>query len=121
MTELAAARMPVTVTRRVLQPSRQPYHRWLTRPVSDAEAAQAYRANALFDAHRRLYFANLQAGCHDPGHLGIDGIACGRQLGGTGTGLGLMWGRSVSIAVNSSAFIRKKPALRCPDSPSCTS
>ncbi|MCO4699561.1 IS3 family transposase [Streptomyces sp. RO-S4] len=31
---------------------RQPYYRWLKRPVSDAELAEAYRANALFDAHR---------------------------------------------------------------------
>ncbi|GAB2841107.1 hypothetical protein GCM10027074_04380 [Streptomyces deserti] len=32
--------------------ARQPYYRWLTRPVTDAEMAEAYRANALFDAHR---------------------------------------------------------------------
>ncbi|WP_328419095.1 IS3 family transposase [Streptomyces sp. NBC_00443] len=54
--ELAAAaapcRVPVAVTCRVLGLARQPYYRWLTRPVTDAEMAGAYRANALFDAHR---------------------------------------------------------------------
>jgi len=35
----------------VLKLSRQPYYRWLTDPVTDAELAEAYRANALFDAH----------------------------------------------------------------------
>ncbi|MFJ3826261.1 IS3 family transposase [Streptomyces nodosus] len=54
--ELAAAaaphRVPVAVTCRVLGLARQPYYRWLDRPVTDAELAQAYRANALFDAHR---------------------------------------------------------------------
>lgn len=28
------------------------YYRWLASPVTDAELAAAYRANALFDAHR---------------------------------------------------------------------
>ncbi|MGI5439726.1 hypothetical protein ACQEV4_20770 [Streptomyces shenzhenensis] len=32
--------------------ARQPYYRWLDSPVTDAESAEAYRANALFDAHR---------------------------------------------------------------------
>ncbi|MFE1150043.1 IS3 family transposase [Streptomyces albidoflavus] len=54
--ELAAAaaphRVPVAVTCRVLNLARQPYYRWLARPVSDAELAEAYRADALFDAHR---------------------------------------------------------------------
>ena len=31
---------------------RQHYYRWLTRPITAAELRQAYRANALFDAHR---------------------------------------------------------------------
>ncbi|WP_333492206.1 acetylxylan esterase [Streptomyces camelliae] len=31
---------------------RQPYYRWLACPVSAAELVEAYRANALFDAHR---------------------------------------------------------------------
>ncbi len=50
--ELAVDGIPVTVTCRVLKIARQPYYRWLTSPVTDAELEQAYRANALFDAHR---------------------------------------------------------------------
>ncbi|MGL5824683.1 MAG: hypothetical protein ACRCYU_07595 [Nocardioides sp.] len=53
--ELAAAgapiRVPVAVTCRVLGLARQPYYRWLACPVTDAEYTEAYRANALFDAH----------------------------------------------------------------------
>ncbi|WP_083802347.1 DDE-type integrase/transposase/recombinase [Micromonospora sp. ATCC 39149] len=30
----------------------QPYYRWLARPVTGVEQVAAYRANALFDAHR---------------------------------------------------------------------
>lgn len=40
------------MTCRVLNIARQPYYRWLTDPVTNAELEQAYRANALFDAHR---------------------------------------------------------------------
>jgi transposase InsO family protein len=50
--ELAAGGVPVTVTCRVLKLARQPYYRWLERPVTAAEFEQAARANALFDAHR---------------------------------------------------------------------
>ncbi|MBF6271684.1 IS3 family transposase [Nocardia farcinica] len=50
--ELAAGRIPVAVTCRVLQLARQPYYRWLAEPVTAGELAAAYRANALFDAHR---------------------------------------------------------------------
>jgi len=50
--ELAADGVPVAVTCRVLKIARQPYYRWLKRPVTDAELACAYRADALFDAHR---------------------------------------------------------------------
>lgn len=50
--ELADDGIPVTVTCRVLKIARQPYYRWLAAPVTDAELEQAYRANALFDAHR---------------------------------------------------------------------
>lgn len=49
--ELAAAGIPVTVTCRVLKIARQPYYRWLARPVTDADWVQAHRANALYDAH----------------------------------------------------------------------
>ncbi|HEX5540027.1 MAG TPA: IS3 family transposase [Micromonospora sp.] len=52
MSELAADGIPVAVTCRVLKVARQPYYRWLARPVTDAEVVAAYRANALFDAHR---------------------------------------------------------------------
>ena len=52
MKELAADGIPVAVTCRVLKLARQPYYRWLAQPVTDAELTEAYRANALFDAHR---------------------------------------------------------------------
>ena len=52
MKELAADGIPVAVTCRVLKLARQPYYRWLTNPITDAELTAAYRANALFDAHR---------------------------------------------------------------------
>ncbi|WP_200697108.1 hypothetical protein [Streptomyces sp. MBT51] len=44
--------VPMAVTCRVLKLARQPYYRWLASPVTDTELAEAYRANALFDAHR---------------------------------------------------------------------
>ncbi|WP_280464697.1 hypothetical protein [Nocardia brasiliensis] len=50
--ELAADGIPVAVTCRVLGIARQPYYRWFADPVTTADLAQAYRANALFDAHR---------------------------------------------------------------------
>ncbi len=50
--ELAVDGIPVAVTCRVLKIARQPYYRWLASPVTDAELVTAYRANALFDAHR---------------------------------------------------------------------
>jgi transposase InsO family protein len=50
--ELAEDGIPVTVTCRVLKIASQPYYRWLRCPVTDAELTAAYRANALFDAHR---------------------------------------------------------------------
>ncbi|MGW5456220.1 IS3 family transposase [Nocardia sp. NPDC003979] len=50
--ELAAEGIPVAVTCRVLQLARQPYYRWLADPVTTGDVAEAYRANALFDAHR---------------------------------------------------------------------
>ncbi|MFI8365197.1 IS3 family transposase [Streptomyces sp. NPDC085612] len=49
--ELAADGTPVAVTCRVLKLARQPYYRWLDQPVPDAVLEQAYRTNALFDAH----------------------------------------------------------------------
>ena len=50
--ELAVDGIAVAVTCRVLKIARQPYYRWLKCPVTDAELTAAYRANALFDAHR---------------------------------------------------------------------
>ncbi|MDG3013825.1 IS3 family transposase [Speluncibacter jeojiensis] len=50
--ELAADGIPVAVTCRVLKIARQPYYRWLAAPVTTADLDEAYRANALFDAHR---------------------------------------------------------------------
>jgi len=50
--ELAADGVPVAVTCRVLKLARQPYYRWLATPVTSSELVAAYRANALFDAHR---------------------------------------------------------------------
>ena len=52
MKELADDGIPVAATCRVLKLARQPYYRWLANPVTDAEYLEAYRANALFDAHR---------------------------------------------------------------------
>jgi putative transposase len=52
VTELAADGIPVAVTCRVLGIARQPYYRWRARSVTAAELKRAYRANALFDAHR---------------------------------------------------------------------
>ncbi|MFF2205984.1 hypothetical protein [Streptomyces sp. NPDC058145] len=52
MKELAVDGVPVTVTCRVLKLARQPYYRWLDKPVADAVLEESYRANALFDAHR---------------------------------------------------------------------
>ncbi len=52
MSELAAERIPVTVTCRGLKLAGRPYYRWLAAPVSDALLAEAYLANSVFDAHR---------------------------------------------------------------------
>ncbi len=49
--ELAADGIPVVVACRVLKLARQPYYRWLHHPVGDRELAEAYLANAVFDAH----------------------------------------------------------------------
>ncbi|MBO0517205.1 IS3 family transposase [Streptomyces beijiangensis] len=50
--ELAVDGVPVAVTCRVLKLARQPYYRWLEEPVTSAEFEEAFRANALFAAHR---------------------------------------------------------------------
>lgn len=52
MSELAADGIPVAASLRVLKLSRQPYYRWRKQQVTPSELVEAYRANALFDAHR---------------------------------------------------------------------
>jgi hypothetical protein len=47
--EVALDGISVLVTCRVLKISRQPYYRRLACPITTAELAPAYRANALFD------------------------------------------------------------------------
>lgn len=51
MSELAADGIPVAVSLRVLKLFRQPYYRWRKQQVTESELVEAYRANALFDAH----------------------------------------------------------------------
>ena len=51
MSELAADGIPVAVSLRVLKLSRQPYYRWRNQQITNAELIEAYRANALRDAH----------------------------------------------------------------------
>ncbi|MGX1541180.1 hypothetical protein [Streptomyces adustus] len=46
MKELAADGMPVTATYRVLKLARQPYYRWLDKPMADTVLEEPYRANA---------------------------------------------------------------------------
>ena len=52
VSELAVDGIPVVVSCRVLKLARQPYYRWLKNPISAREVDEAYRANALFDAHQ---------------------------------------------------------------------
>ena len=52
MSELAADGISVAVSLRVLKLSRQPYYRWRKQQFTESELVEAYRANALFDAHR---------------------------------------------------------------------
>ena len=51
MSELAEDGIPVAVSLRVLKLSRQPYYRWRNQQITNAELIEAYRANALLDAH----------------------------------------------------------------------
>ncbi|WP_260853672.1 IS3 family transposase [Kocuria palustris] len=52
VSEIAADGIPVAVSLRVLKLSRQPYYRWRKQQLTESELVEAYRANALFDAHR---------------------------------------------------------------------
>ncbi len=51
MGERTADGIPVTVTCQVLKLARQPYYRWRASQITDAELAEAFLANAIFDAH----------------------------------------------------------------------
>jgi putative transposase len=73
--ELAVDGIPVTVTCRVLHLARQPYYRWLLRPVSARELAEAYLANAVFDAHHddpEFGYRLLADEARDAGHQACD-------------------------------------------------
>jgi len=50
--DLAASGVPAEVSLYVLGLGRSPYYRWLTHPITDSELAEAYLADAIFDAHR---------------------------------------------------------------------
>jgi transposase InsO family protein len=76
--ELAVDGVPVAVTCRVLKIARQPYYRWLENPVTDAELAEAYLANALLDAHRddpEFGYRFLADEARDAGHVFADRTA----------------------------------------------
>ena len=73
--ELAGDGIPVTVTCRVLKLARQPYYRWLAAPFTDRELAQAYLADALFDAHQddpEFGYRFLADEARDAGHGACD-------------------------------------------------
>jgi putative transposase len=48
----APVRVPITVACRVLGFSPQAFHKWVKKPVSDRDWAEAHLINAAFDAHR---------------------------------------------------------------------
>ena len=50
--ELADDGIPVTVSCRVLGLARAAYYRWVETPFTDGQLAEAWLANAIFDAHR---------------------------------------------------------------------
>ena len=52
VSEYAADGIPMAVTCRVLKVARATYYRWRMCPVTGADLTEAYRANALFNAHR---------------------------------------------------------------------
>jgi putative transposase len=98
--ELAAAGAPVqvsvAVTCRVLKISRQPYYRWLAQPVSDCDLRDAYRADALFEAHHQDPVFGYR-------FLAEEAIAAGQSMCGRTT-----W-RLCSKGGWWSAFAKKKP------------
>lgn len=52
MRDLTACGIPAEVSLRTLGLARSPYYRWLANPITASELAEAYLANAIFDAHR---------------------------------------------------------------------
>lgn len=52
MRDLAASGVPTEVSLATLRLGRSAYYRWLAKPVTDSELAEAHLANAIFDAHR---------------------------------------------------------------------
>ena len=73
MSELAADGVPVAVACRVLGLARQPYYRWLRAAVTDADLTRAYRADALFDAHREGLLHVWVTGCSHAASA-VDGV-----------------------------------------------
>lgn len=71
--------MPVAVTCRVLGLACRPDYRWLEQPVTDAEFEEAYRANALFDAHQDVASpdAAVSRMLRHPAHLAPKGARIG--------------------------------------------
>ena len=72
---LAADGIPVVVACRVLKLARQPYYRWLADPVGERELAEAYLANAVFDAHHddpEFGYRLLADEAREAGHTGCD-------------------------------------------------
>ena len=77
--ELAVDGISVTVTCQVLLLARQPYYRWLVKPIGDRDLERAYLANAVIDAHLddpELGYRLLadEVRCR-PGRVRPDGVA----------------------------------------------
>ena len=51
MRDLTACGVSAEVSLQVLGLGRSPYYRWLIKPITDSELAEAYLANAVLDAH----------------------------------------------------------------------
>jgi putative transposase len=73
--EVAVDGIPVTATCWVLKLARQPYYRWLATPIRPRELAEAYLADAVFDAHRddpEFGYRLLADEARDAGRSGCD-------------------------------------------------
>ena len=112
VSELAADGIPVVVSCRVLKLARQPYYRWLRNPVTRRELEEAYRANALFNAHRddpEFGYRLLADEARDEGepmgrhggsrHRTAGGVCSGRSGARTARSLALLF---MTISVSSS-------------------